>query len=131
MAAMLVSSFSMFAMEKSKTDTVTVEIMYFHATMRCQGCMTIEGHINKSVNAIYGNELKKGNVLLKSIDFQVPENEHFLEDYKFDSQTLIISKKVNGKEIKWKNLEKIWDYSSDYKKFKKYLVGEVNKFIKN
>ncbi len=114
----------------SGDNNVRIDIMYFHATVRCHGCLTIEANINNSVNSLYSNELKDSSFTLTSIDFLQPENEHFQDDYKFDAQTLIISKKVNGKEVKWKNLDKIWDFSSDYEKFRKYIEEEISNFIK-
>lgn len=118
---------NLFSQEKN----VRIDVMYFHATMRCQGCLAIEENIKNSVNSLYAKELKDSSITLKSLDFLQPENEHFQEDYKFESQTLIISKKVNGKELKWVNLDMIWDYSADYAKFKGYLEEEVKKILKD
>lgn len=61
----------------------------------------------------------------------LPENEHYSQKYNFDTQTLIVSKKIDGKETVWKNLDKIWDYSSNYSKFSKYIKNEINNFLKN
>ena len=114
----------------SKDNNSTIEVIYFHATMRCNGCMTIENYTQKSLNSNFGNEIKNGKILLKSIDFQQTENEHFAEKYKFDSQELILSKKVDGKEVKWKKLDKIWDYSDNYNKYQQYIKKEIKKFLK-
>lgn len=107
-----------------------IDVLYFHATIRCEGCLTIESNINKSINNLYAKELKDSSITLQSIDFLQLENEHFQDDYKFDSQTLILSKKVNGKEVKWKNLEKIWDYAIDYDKFQNYINEEIELLLK-
>ncbi|MFA6572404.1 MAG: nitrophenyl compound nitroreductase subunit ArsF family protein, partial [Bacteroidota bacterium] len=113
-----------------KEKKTQIDVMYFHATSRCQGCLTIEEFTKNSLNASFGKELEDSLLVLSSIDFLQAENEHFQDDYKFETQTLILSKKVNGKEVKWKNLDKIWDYSNDYQKFQKYIEKEVKKFIK-
>jgi hypothetical protein len=113
----------------AQNKNVRIDVMYFHATTRCHGCLTIEENINNSMKALYFKELKDSAITLVSIDFLQPENEHFQDDYKFESQTLIISKKVSGKEVKWKNLDKIWDYSGDYQKFQKYIEEEINKIL--
>jgi hypothetical protein len=114
----------------SQSKNVRIDVMYFHATIRCQGCLTIEEFIKNSVGSLYAEQLKDSSITLKSIDFLQEENEHYQDDYKFDVQTLIISKKVNGKEVKWKNLDKIWDYSGDYDKFQKYIEEEINDYLK-
>ncbi len=117
-----------FAFSQNKSNVI--EVLYFHATMRCNGCMTIEDFTQKSINTNFQNEMKNGKIILKSIDFQQTENEHFAEKYKFESQELILSKKVNGKEVKWKKLDKIWDFSSNYSKYEKYIKKEIEKFSK-
>ncbi|MCX6154958.1 MAG: nitrophenyl compound nitroreductase subunit ArsF family protein [Candidatus Kapabacteria bacterium] len=125
--------FLLFAFSSSinaQEKKVRIDVLYFHATTRCHGCLTIEEYIKNSMNAVFSIEMKDSLIVSSSIDFQQTENEHFQDDYKFESQTLILSKKVNGKEVKWKNLDKIWDYSSDYQKFQKYIEDEINKFIK-
>lgn len=107
-----------------------LEVLYFHATTRCEGCLAIESNITNSLNLLYSKELKDSSITFKSIDFQEEENERFMDKYKFDTQTLILSKKVNGKEVKWKNLDKIWDYSSDFEKFQSYIHKEADKLLK-
>jgi hypothetical protein len=126
----LISSVS-FSQESSKIDSNRIDVLYFHATVRCQTCITIEEFTKNTLESEFKNELKNGTITFKSIDFLDTLNEHFQDDYKFESQTLILSKKENGKEIKWKNLDKMWDEIADYSRFKKYVVKEIKKMIKN
>jgi len=109
----------------AKENKIVIDIVYFHATIRCQTCLTIEKYIWKSVESSFEKDLKDSSLTLTSQDFLQPENEQYQEKYKFDTQTLIISKKVNGFETKWKNLDMIWDYVNDFKKFKKYIIKEI------
>ena len=110
-------------------DKVRIDVLYFHATIRCQGCLTIEEYTQGAVFSTFEKQLRDSTITLNSIDFLKPENEHYQDDYKFETQTLILSKKLNGKEVKWKNLDKIWDYSSNFVKFQKYIKEEINKFL--
>ncbi len=113
----------------AQENKARIDVMYFHATTRCHGCIVIEENTKNSINTLYEKQLKDSTITLTSIDFLQPENEHFQDDYKFESQTLILSKKVNGKEVKWVNLDKIWDYSSDYNKYKNYIEEEIKKLL--
>jgi len=110
--------------------TERIDILYFHATIRCDGCLSIENHIKNTIYSDFENQLADSSMTLSSLDFLQPCNEHFQDDYKFDQQTLILSKKVDGKEVKWKNLDKIWEYSANYEKFRNYLKKEIDKFNK-
>ncbi len=124
---LLIAAINSFSKEKSEN----IKIMYFHATERCQGCLALEGNVVKSVNELYETELKAEMYNYDSIDFLAEENEKFVELYKIETQTLIISKVVEGKEVKWINLDKIWDYAGSYPKMKKYIDREMKKLLKS
>ena len=113
----------------AKDKKVQVDVLYFHATMRCDGCLKIEKFTKDIVNSSFSKELTDSLLTFSSLDFMQVENEHFQDDYKFETQALIISKKVNGKEVRWKNLVQIWDYYSDFDKFRNYVEKEVKKFL--
>ncbi|MGB9702802.1 MAG: nitrophenyl compound nitroreductase subunit ArsF family protein [Candidatus Kapaibacteriota bacterium] len=114
---------------KLKAKNECIDVLYFHATVRCEGCLRIEEFINQSINYAFKEELKDSTIKLKSLDFLQPENEHFQDDYKFDVQSLILSKKIDGKEVEWKNLDSIWDLDGDFGKFEAYVEREVRNFI--
>jgi hypothetical protein len=118
-----------FESKSAETDS-KIEVVYFHGTTRCDGCIAIEKFTVNSLNSNFESKLKDSSMIFTTYDFLLPENEHFQKDYKFDTQTLVIRKIVNGKEVKWKNLDKIWDYYSNYEKFNKYISKEIKKFIK-
>lgn len=106
-----------------------LNIMYFHATQRCAGCIAIEDFTKTTLNNEFSEELKDSVIVFKSIDFLEPENEKYQEQYKFDVQTLILSRVEKNAEKKWINLEKIWDFSDNYEKFREYLVSEIKKIL--
>ena len=45
-------------------------------------------------------------------------------------QTVVLSKISDGKEIKHKSLEKVWELVESKEKFYSYIQNEINKFIK-
>ena len=118
------------ALLNAKDKEIKVEVKYFHATIRCEGCLKNEANITNALNLSFKNELKDKKINFVSLDFLQPENEHYQDDYKFDAQTLVIVKKIDGKEIEWKKLDKIWDYADDFTKFKKYIEDEINEYLK-
>lgn len=126
-AIILLFAGTMFA----KSNSQVIEVKYFHATMRCASCIQIEDFISKTINLAFDKELKDSTLRFTTLDFMQPENEPMMEKYGFDTQALIISKVVNGKEVKFKNLDLIWDYLSDFAKFEKYVEDEIREFAKN
>lgn len=114
----------------SKETKVEIDVYYFHATARCAGCLKIEDNTMNSLNKNFEKEMKNGLIKVQSLDFLEPENEKYQTKYGFETQALIISKKVDGVEVEWKNLEKIWDYSDNFKKYDKYVKKEISKLLK-
>ncbi len=114
----------------SSAKDTKIEILYFHATIRCHACLTIEEYTGNILKTRFQKEMDNGLFKFKSIDFLEEDNEHYQQDYQIDTQSLILSKKEDGKEVKWKNLDKIWDYYYDFNKFEKYITEEINQFIK-
>ncbi len=58
------------------------------------------------------------------------ENDHFVNEYKLYTKSLVISLNKNGKEIKYNNLTKVWEYLGDKEKFYDYVRDEINKYLK-
>lgn len=115
--------------QANQSDSVIIKVMYFHGPVRCPTCLAIEKFTESAVNSNFEKELANGKITFSSIDFQTDSTEHFAEDYKFDTQTLIIAKFLNGRQIQYKNLDKIWDLSGNYTKFEKYIKKEITSLI--
>jgi hypothetical protein len=119
----------LLSQEDKSSDKVEVKVLYFHATSRCQTCLKIEDYSQKTINSNFTKELEKGKITWESIDFQDEKNEHFVDEYKLETQALIVAKFKNGKQVKWKSLEKIWDLVGDFDKFQKYIKKELKSFL--
>lgn len=118
------------ASSKDKKQDNYVNVVYFHGDFRCHTCKTIEKNIKDVVEIYFSKELNSGNVKFKVINFDKKENGHFIDKYNMYNQTLIISKFENGKEKKWKNLEKIWEFVSNQSKFFEYVKKEIDEYKK-
>lgn len=125
-AIFLLFAGNMFA----KSNSQVIEVKYYHATLRCASCIQIEDFISKTINLAFDKELKDSTLRFTTLDFMQPENEPMMEKYGFDTQALIITKVIDGKEVKFKNLDLIWDYLSDFAKFEKYVEDEIREFSK-
>lgn len=113
----------------SESDTLRVRVYYFHATIRCQACLTIEQYSTETMHSIFSNELRSGKIRWQVINFEDSLNEHYIDTYKLENQALIVAKIRNGKEVVWKLLDKIWELLGDKKKFEEYVVRSVRKWM--
>lgn len=103
---------------------------YFHGSVRCPTCHKIEKYIKKAVEKNFKDELNSGLLILKTVNVEEKENEHFVKDYQLYTKSLMLSQVLKGKEIKHKNLTKIWEYVRDENKFSTYVTNEIKDFLK-
>ena len=104
-------------------------VYYFHGNFRCRSCTMIENLTRQAVNTGFPDQLKHKRVVLKVINIEEPGNEHFVQDYKLYTKSVILSDRLNGKEQRWKNLDKVWTLLGDEQKFIDYIQTEVKALL--
>lgn len=128
-AAVISLIFSVFAEEDNVSAKVSV--CYFHATFRCYTCNMMEKYSREAIEANFKDALALGNLEFKTVNVEERGNEHFVNDYQLYTKALILSLVKDGKEIKHKNLDKIWEYARNKQKFIDYVISEVSGFMKD
>lgn len=108
----------------------SIVVNYFHTTMRCPTCHTIEELSTNAVKCHFENEIKTGTVVWRVINVDESENAHYNKDYQLYTKSLIVSEVRDGKEVRWKNLEKIWEFVRDEEQFDKYVHTEIADWLK-
>ena len=58
-----------------------------------------------------------------------PRDQHYLKDYGLYTKSLILSRVRDGREVQWKNLDKIWELVHDKDKYIEYVQDETRAFI--
>lgn len=107
-----------------------VQAYYFHATRRCSTCMKLEQYSRGSIETNFKDQLKNGTLRFNEINFDEPENRHFLQDYKLTYRALVIVRYKDGKQVTYKNLEKIWQLVRSEHEFSDYVKTEVDAMLK-
>lgn len=75
-----------------------VEVLYFHGKQRCATCMAIESNTREAMEANFSEQMKKGNVVFRSIDISKKGNEKIAEKYQVTWSSLFIVKYKDGQE---------------------------------
>jgi hypothetical protein len=114
--------------ESAKADRVVA--YYFYGNRRCASCKKIEAYSQAAIEEGFAEELKKGTLEFIPINTDEKENKHYTKDYQLYTKSLIVSKIVNGDEIKWKNLTGVWQLLNTEKGFKQYVQDEIGKYLK-
>ena len=112
-------------------SSAKVVAYYFHGTFRCPTCTTMEKYSREAIETNFQNALQSGKLEFKAVNVEERGNEHFVNDYQLYTKSLILSLVKDGKEIKSKNLDKIWEYSRNKQKFIDYVTGEISGFMKD
>lgn len=115
----------------SKTQqTTVVNVYYFHGNFRCITCRNMENYSRETVETYFKKEIESGRINFKAINVDQKGNEHYIKDYQLYTKTLIVSTTKNGKQVQYKNLDKIWEYARNKEKFKSYVKNEVEEYLR-
>lgn len=113
----------------AKQEQRKLVVYYLHGTFRCPSCNKIENLTKAAVEQGFADQIKKGRVEMKVLNVEESGNEHFVEDYKLYTKSVILSDLRDGKEAKWKNLDQIWTLLGSDEKFIEYIQKEVKTYL--
>ena len=105
-------------------------VYYFHGTARCPTCHKLEQYSKEAIENNFKDALASGKLEFKVINVEDKGNEHYGNDYQLYTKSLILSLVKDGKEIKWKNMDKIWEYVHNKEKFIDYVKSGVADLLK-
>jgi len=114
---------------EGSSDSPRFIATYFLTNLRCPSCLAIERLTAETIQAEFAEELGAGLLEWRTINIDGEGNYHFVKDYQLYTKSVIISENVNEKEVRWKNLPKVWELLGNEKKFRKYLKDEIVTFM--
>ena len=126
----LVSLGVSFSFAAGKPSNSKVIAYYFHGNFRCPTCFKLEQYSKEAIEVNFKGELASGKLVFNVINTDERENEHFVKDYQLYTKSLVLALVKDGKEVKHKNLAKIWDYVGNKNKFYNYVTEEIKNFLK-
>jgi len=91
----------------------------------------MEKYSKEAIEANFEDALTSGKLEFKAVNVEDRGNEHFVNDYKLYTKSLILSMVKDGKEVKSKNLDKIWELARNKQNFIEYVTAEVNALMKD
>lgn len=91
--------------------------------------MKIEAYTAAAVTGPLGGLLSDGRIEWKVLNVDEPVNAHFTKDYELYTKTVVVSEIQDGKEVRWKRLEKVWDLLGDQQAFMDYVSNEVRAYV--
>lgn len=114
---------------ESQSEEYRVVAYYFHTNTRCSTCRKIEAYSIEAIEEGFPNELKNGRLEMRIVNYQSPENRHFIQDYNLITKSLILVNLVDGEQTKWTNLKLVWQLTKSKDSFLNYVRGEVQDYL--
>jgi hypothetical protein len=115
--------------ETGQATNRQVVAYYFHGTIRCETCLKIEKQARQALEWRFPVEMAEKRLVFKAVNYDQPENAHYLKDYKLPCPSLVMVRQKGGNDEKWKLLDKTWEHVENLVKFKEYVEGEVGKCL--
>jgi hypothetical protein len=104
-----------------------VEVYYFHMTLRCATCKTVEAEARKNVEMLYPDQVKAGKINFVALNLEEETGKAMGEKLGVNSQALLI---VQGdKKINITN-EGFLYASSKPQKFTEVMKSKIDPLIK-
>ena len=117
--------------DKPSADGVKVVAYYFHGTTRCATCRKIEAYSHEAVQNGFAEALKAGKLEWRTLNVEEPANLHFIKDYQLYTRSVVLASYQGDKQLRWKNLEKVWELVGDKGQFTRYVQNEVKTFLES
>ena len=108
----------------------TVTAYYFHGNFRCPTCHKLEEYAKEAIESNFKNDLASGKLSFKIVNIENKGNERYAKDYQLYTKSVVLSLTKDGKEIRYKNLDKVWEYVRNKDRYENYVRDEVTAFLK-
>ncbi|MDD5129022.1 MAG: nitrophenyl compound nitroreductase subunit ArsF family protein [Candidatus Omnitrophica bacterium] len=121
------SAIAFFTAQAAVKDKVIA--YYFRGTFRSPSCRHLEKNCRGVIETSFRDALASGKLEFQVVILGDKGEGYYANYYKIYARTLILSLVKDGKEIEWKNLDRIGEFFDDREGFSEYLKKEINIFL--
>ncbi|MBX7255741.1 MAG: hypothetical protein K1Y02_05230 [Candidatus Hydrogenedentes bacterium] len=100
-------------------------VYYFDEGKDCSTCLNIPEFTKDALDTHFKNELSSGDIVWRAVDVEESRNAHFITDYSLYTKSVVLVRVNDGKQVRWKNLDKVWDLVYDKPAFLDYIREQV------
>lgn len=98
--------------------------VYFHAPHRCPTCRKIESFSHEAL----APEIEAGKLAWQIADYTADDNASLVDQFKVFTSTVVLIEVQDGKVARWKNLEEVWNHTSDQADFTAFIDQAWSEF---
>ena len=118
------------ALSPAEASPHKVILYYFHGNARCPTCMKFESYSKEAVKTGFQNELEDGRLSFRIVNVDEPGNAHYNEDYRLYTKSIVLVEMEGDEQVRWSNLDKIWDLVGSKETFVQYVQDEVKAYLR-
>lgn len=111
----------------NETGCDSLTIYYFYGSFRCHSCQEIEKISYEAVENFYADELADGRFRWLSLNFELDENTHYIDEFNLHLPSLALECK-SGSNVRRAVLEETWDKMDDPDALEDYVITSIEKF---
>jgi hypothetical protein len=104
-----------------------IDVYYFHNTIRCVTCKTVEAEARKNIELLYGDQVKTGKINFTALNIEEATGKSVGDKLGVNSQTLLIVK--GDQKINITNEGFLYAVSKP-DKFKEVIKSKIDPLLK-
>lgn len=104
-------------------------VYFFYNDVYCETCERLEGYALEAVRTHFADDLESGVIQWRSLDMTTPENKHYAVDFGLYSKSVVLVELDDGEEVRWENLDDIWDLVHDQPAYMDYIRSSLKTFM--
>ena len=109
----------------------TIMVYYFHRTVRCFTCLSIEANVAQVIRDNFHQQIADGRLMWKPFNLDDPGGDEFEKEFDIAGNTLVVAEVVNDSHVRYKRLEEVWQLLGDPEGFSEYVTNEIKEFMHN
>lgn len=103
---------------------------YFHGDQRCRTCLHIESSGLETLQERFSKDLAAGRLEWHTVNLDQPENDHYVQDFQLVTRAIVLVELKDGKQVRYKTLDKVWQLIHDENAFRAYVRDQVEIFLR-
>jgi len=76
----------------AKVDSNTIQVYYFHGSIRCHTCVSVDENTHQYLKDFFPEEMGKGQIIFQSINIDENERLDLIKKHEIYGQTLLFIK---------------------------------------
>ena len=102
---------------------------YFHSSVRCVSCETIESYAREAIETGFGDQIKGGSVQWRVLNYEESAHQNAVAKYEIIAPVVVLSRIEEGRETEWASLDRVWQLTDDKEAFVAYVQEEAHSLL--